>query len=226
MSGTQRSTGNFRLAEIPTAPPIENLSVRLNITAGGTTTVGFVVAGAMPRQVLVRAIGPGLAHFGVSSALANPSLTVYSGARAIATNDDWNTAAAASRSGSGTGSVSGTATGSGTTSGNSGSGMGGTATGTGSGTTGTGVNNVTSALATSSMFAQVGAFGLQNGSRDAATMLMLAPGAYTVQVSSSTASTATIGTGSGGTGTSTGIVPGLGGTGSSGDVLVEIYFVE
>ncbi|HEY1107529.1 MAG TPA: hypothetical protein VGE76_02815, partial [Opitutaceae bacterium] len=38
---------------------------------------------------LVRVAGPALAAFGVSGALANPRLTVMSGADVVASNDDW-----------------------------------------------------------------------------------------------------------------------------------------
>ena len=45
--------------------------------------------------VLVRAIGPALANFGVTGFLADPALTVYSGSTAIASNDNWLAADAA-----------------------------------------------------------------------------------------------------------------------------------
>src|SRR5438045_1967126 len=83
---TTTSTGTFRLADIPSSAPLANVSVRSTLASGQSTTVGFVVGGTMPRRVLVRAIGPGLAAFGVTNGLSNPSFTLYRGTQAIATN--------------------------------------------------------------------------------------------------------------------------------------------
>jgi hypothetical protein len=44
--------------------------------------------------MLIRAVGPTLAAFGVSTALADPVITVYSGQTTIVTNDDWSSAGA------------------------------------------------------------------------------------------------------------------------------------
>ncbi|MCH2388781.1 MAG: hypothetical protein MK240_11320, partial [Opitutales bacterium] len=51
---------------------------------------GFVVLGSEPKKVLIRAIGPGLAEFGVSDPLEDPIITVYEGSQPIALNDDWS----------------------------------------------------------------------------------------------------------------------------------------
>jgi len=50
---------------------------------------GFVIGGSTPKQVVVRAIGPSLANFGVPGVLANSSLRLFSGRTPIAENDDW-----------------------------------------------------------------------------------------------------------------------------------------
>ena len=50
---------------------------------------GFVIQGASPKKMLVRGAGPALAGFGVSGALADPVLRLYSGATQIAVNDNW-----------------------------------------------------------------------------------------------------------------------------------------
>ena len=72
------------------APRLSNLSVRAFAGSGADTLiVGFVVRGDTPQRMLLRAIGPTLAQFGVSGALARPQLTVYSGADAIARNTGW-----------------------------------------------------------------------------------------------------------------------------------------
>lgn len=67
---------------------------------------GFVIRGSGTLKLLIRAVGPTLGGFGVSGVLADPQLTLFSGSRALATNDNWSSdaqagalAAAASRTG-------------------------------------------------------------------------------------------------------------------------------
>lgn len=81
------------LAE-PRAPSrLINLATRTQVLADSATLIsGFVVAGA-PKTILVRAAGPALAAFGVTGALAQPSLTLYRGSQLIASNTRWSTAA-------------------------------------------------------------------------------------------------------------------------------------
>ena len=105
-------------------------------------TPGFVVGGTAPRRVLVRAVGPALAAFGVSGPVAAPVLAIFRGGEEIARNTGW-----------------------------------------------------TANLAP--VFAAVGAFALPAGSRDAALLLTLAPGAYTARIE-----------------------------GGAGEVLAEVYFVD
>jgi hypothetical protein len=51
---------------------------------------GFIVQGAQPKQVIVRAIGPELTQHGVPNALANPTLELHDDTGAlIASNDNW-----------------------------------------------------------------------------------------------------------------------------------------
>ena len=51
---------------------------------------GFVVTGTDPKTVVLRALGPSLSGFGLSSVLANPVLRVFDSSGAlIAINDDW-----------------------------------------------------------------------------------------------------------------------------------------
>jgi hypothetical protein len=126
------------------SPPLVNISTRATLSAGQTLTSGFVVGGSVPRRVLVRAIGPTLASFGVTNALPTPTLTVFSGPTQIAVNAGWGGGAPLS-----------------------------------------------------TVFAAAGAFFLPQASRDAAAVLTLNPGSYTVQIG-----------------------------GGAGEVLVEVYFVE
>jgi len=125
-----------------------NLSARAQVGLGGDVLIaGFVIGGEGARTVLVRAVGPGLAAFGVTGFLTDPRLDVYRGTSLLQSNDNWGGGAALS-----------------------------------------------------TVFAQVGAFGLVANSRDAVLLLTLQPGAYSAQIS------------------------GVGGT--IGDALVEVYEVR
>ncbi len=94
ISGAGGTTGTA-LAEVyeetsTGASRLTNLSSRTAVRVGSEVMIaGFVVQGARPARVLVRAIGPGLAAFGVAGTLANPQLTVHAGATPLAANDNW-----------------------------------------------------------------------------------------------------------------------------------------
>ena len=51
---------------------------------------GFIITGSAPKQVLLRAIGPSLTHFGVPDVLADPVLELH-GPAGFATiiNNNW-----------------------------------------------------------------------------------------------------------------------------------------
>jgi len=117
---------------------IVNISTLGRLGAGGESlTSGFVIGGGAHRTVLVRAVGPTLAAFGIPDALAQPVLSVFQGTRLIASNAGW------------------------------------------AGVDGAGADALTGA------FDRAGAFRLlDDTSRDAALILSLPPGAYTVQVRS------------------------------------------
>lgn len=71
-----------------------NLSTRGQVQTGdGVMIAGFVISGASPKTVLIRAVGPNLTNYGVSGVLADPKLDLYSGQTVIASNDDWQSAA-------------------------------------------------------------------------------------------------------------------------------------
>jgi hypothetical protein len=110
-----------------------NLSSRLRVTGGDASrsvVVGFVVTGETSKQILIRAVGPGLAGFGVRDALDQPVLVLRdSTGKTIAENDGWKNHPDISSAGD-----------------------------------------------------KVGAFRLNNGSKDAALVVTLTPGAYTAQV--------------------------------------------
>lgn len=57
-----------------------NLSSRSDVTASSPITAGFVIGGTQAQTVLIRAIGPSLAGFGVANPLANVQLQLFSSA--------------------------------------------------------------------------------------------------------------------------------------------------
>ncbi len=70
---------------------IVNFSARALSGPGDQTLImGFVIAGD-GKNLLVRAIGPGLSAHGVVAVLADPMLTVFASTVAMASNDDWQT---------------------------------------------------------------------------------------------------------------------------------------
>jgi sugar lactone lactonase YvrE len=71
----------------PTAR-LSNLSVRTAMATGQTLIVGFAVSGGS-REVLVRAVGPALAAFGLTTAMADPRLELYNGSTQVFANNDW-----------------------------------------------------------------------------------------------------------------------------------------
>ncbi len=91
----------YRVAEISisvvndsAATPSRLINISNRSVAGtgdNTQIVGFVVSSGENKQVLIRAVGPGLESQGVSSFLADPSVTVFdSEGDPIGTNDDWD----------------------------------------------------------------------------------------------------------------------------------------
>ena len=77
-------------------PRLLNVSVNKQLDAGATLIAGFVIGGQTSKTVLIRAIGPTLATFGVPGALLDPKLALYSSAGKINENDDWGGSAALS----------------------------------------------------------------------------------------------------------------------------------
>jgi outer membrane protein assembly factor BamB len=128
---------------------LANLSARSRVRAGGGTLIaGFVVSGNS-RTLLIRAVGPALAAFGIPGVLRDPKLRLFRETDLEAENDEWSVAGGPER--------------------------------------------------WRSLESAVGAFPLPVGGRDAALLVTLPPGAYTVQLS--------------------------GADGLGGDALIEIYEV-
>jgi hypothetical protein len=100
MNGTMRVVqGGAILGAIEALAGTErlvNLSVRTTNNNAAPLITGFVISGAAPKQVLLRAAGPaiGQAPFNVPGVLADPTLQVFRGNNMIAQNDEWGTPAA------------------------------------------------------------------------------------------------------------------------------------
>ena len=72
------------------SPRLVNLSARTQVGTGANLLIaGFALGGTTSKTVLIRAVGPGLAPFGVAGQLTDPKLELFSGATLIATNDNW-----------------------------------------------------------------------------------------------------------------------------------------
>lgn len=72
-----------------------NISTRLPVGTGNNILIaGFQVTGNAPKQLVVRALGPSLAQFGLTNVLPDTTLELHDSTGAIvATNDDWQDAA-------------------------------------------------------------------------------------------------------------------------------------
>jgi hypothetical protein len=131
------------------AQRLVNISSRGFVEPGeGTLIGGFVVAGNVPKRLLIRGVGPALAGFNVPGALADPRLAVYDGQTVVAQNDNWGTPTALSAG-----------------------------------------QSVATAAELAAAAQAGGAFALAAGSKDAAVIVTLAPGAYTAQVTAVDGST-------------------------------------
>ncbi len=158
-SGANRRVLAFLEARVAGTPASEpgrmiNLSTRGGIAfLGDTLTAGFTLSAGARANILVRAVGPGLARFRVDNPLAAARLEVFRAGTSLGSNDGWE-------------------------------------------------NQTTPAARTQIIAATnaVGTFALGNGSLDAALLLTLDPGSYSV------------------------VVTGVGG--ATGEVMAEIYDVS
>src|SRR5215475_2161699 len=72
---------------------LANVSTRALVQTGDDVLIGgFIVQGMQPKRVIIRAIGPELAPFGIPDPLADPTLELHDSTGAlIASNDNWMT---------------------------------------------------------------------------------------------------------------------------------------
>jgi hypothetical protein len=77
--------------QINDTPRLIHLSSRVLVRTGAQVAVsGLVVSGSLPKKILIRAIGPALAQFGVTTPLSHPKLTLVNlTGTALATNAGW-----------------------------------------------------------------------------------------------------------------------------------------
>jgi hypothetical protein len=69
---------------------VVNASTRAVVGTGDSVLIpAFVVSGTGSLKLLVRAVGPTLGTFGVTGALADPTITLYRGTTVLSTNDNW-----------------------------------------------------------------------------------------------------------------------------------------
>jgi hypothetical protein len=78
----------------PLASQLLNISGRADVLTGDKVAIaGFIVTGTVPKQVVIRGIGPTLSQHNVPGVLLNPMLDLHDTTSSIAFNDDWQTAA-------------------------------------------------------------------------------------------------------------------------------------
>ena len=86
--GSDTSTG----ARLNVVPRVVAYSARLQIDPNGAVAV-FTIEGTLPKKVLLRAVGPGLASFGFAG-LPDPQLELFNSAGTLlAINNDWASSA-------------------------------------------------------------------------------------------------------------------------------------
>lgn len=98
ITGATPTASGIALAEVYDAgsvsAPVQlaNVSTRGFVGTGANALVpGFVIGGTGPLRLLIRAVGPGLAPFGVTGLLSDPQITIVPLGQEtpIASNDNW-----------------------------------------------------------------------------------------------------------------------------------------
>jgi hypothetical protein len=92
LSGIRGVTLNgVTLPAIVPPPKAINLSTRMLVQTGDNVGIGgFIITGSTTKRVIIRAIGPSLAGFGVPNALADPVLELHGPSAFVTiTNNNW-----------------------------------------------------------------------------------------------------------------------------------------
>ncbi len=79
-------------APAPKAAQPLNISTRMKVLAGDNALIaGFIVTGpnGSTKKVLIRALGPSLANFGVPGTISDPLLELHKPDNSVAVNDNW-----------------------------------------------------------------------------------------------------------------------------------------
>ena len=91
-------TRGIGLAEVYDLSPdtdstLKNISTRSFVQTNDKVMIGgFIITGNRPKRVIIRAIGPELAQFGIPNVLADPTLELHDGTGAlIGFNNNWQT---------------------------------------------------------------------------------------------------------------------------------------
>lgn len=72
----------------PVGSRIGNVSLRATLAARQPLLMGLTMTGGT-KPILLRAVGPGLAPFGVTNLMSDPALSLFEGPNVVATNDNW-----------------------------------------------------------------------------------------------------------------------------------------
>ena len=77
--------------QVPPLARATNISSRGAVGTGENVLIaGFIISGGQSKKILIRALGPSLASFGVTGALADPIIAIYnSNSALVASNDNW-----------------------------------------------------------------------------------------------------------------------------------------
>lgn len=89
---SRRVAVGVRAAGAPATEKLINISTRARVQTGtGKLVAGFVIQGDRPKDVVIRAVGPRLATFGVPGVLADPEIALFRAGTAtpLAEADGW-----------------------------------------------------------------------------------------------------------------------------------------
>jgi hypothetical protein len=95
LTGPMSVTASFGAPVLTSDARLTNISTRGAVLGGADVMIGgLVIDGTTNKTVVVRARGPSLTAYGITGALANPTLTLVrsSDQAVVASNDDWGSA--------------------------------------------------------------------------------------------------------------------------------------